>query len=53
VTGSEQRAAVDACREAPRREAPPIRVLLAAVGTTSLAAVYLEVSLMKLVSVMY
>jgi hypothetical protein len=53
VTGSEQRAAVDACREAPRGEAPPTRLLLAAVGTTSLAAVYLEVSLMKLVSVMY
>src|SRR5262249_7323632 len=53
VSGSEHRAVVDACREAPLGGTAPGRRLAAAVGAASLAAVYLEVSLMKLVSVMY
>ena len=53
MTGSEQRAAVDPYREAPRGEGAPTGVILAAVAAASFAAMYLEVSLMKLVSVMY
>src|SRR5947207_56682 len=53
VTGSEQRAAVDPYREAPRGESAPTGVILAAVAAASFAAMYFEVSLMKLVSVMY
>src|SRR5262249_1834325 len=52
-SGSEQRAVVDACREAPVGGTAPGGWLVTAVGATSLAAIYLEVSLMKLVSVMY
>ena len=53
MTGSEQRAAVDPYREAPRGESAPTGVILAAVAAASFAAMYLEVYLMKLVSVMY